>query len=223
MRTWAGTRCKQPADRGAQLAMNAVLTIPPLPRCIVMSPPLTDEEFETLCLSNDNVQFERTRDGEILMNPLTGLFTGHGNSEIIHQLRAWWKQHRKGIVVDSNTGFFLSDGSMLSPDAAYLPPARLRGITAVEAAHFLRVCPDFVIELLSASDRLSTLQAKMERWIENGAELGWLIDPYSQEVWIYQLGYAPRLESGAGIEGKGPVEGFRLDLVEVWRCFESFT
>ena len=60
----------------------------------------------------------------------------------------------------------------------------------------------------------------MERWIENGATLGWLIDPYKQKVYVYEPGCEVRVVSGKSVHGVGPVEGFVLDLEELWRCYE---
>ena len=111
------------------------------------------------------------------MHPPTGLLTGAGNSEINRQFRSWWDAHTKGRVLDSNTGFFLPDGSMLSRDAANVTAEQLKGVTRKQLTGFPRVCPAFVIELLSASDSLAETSEKMHRWIANGAQLGWLIDP----------------------------------------------
>ena len=109
--------------------MSALLRfeLRPLPRTLTVDPTLTDAEFEALCLKNDDVQFERTSEGAIRMNPPAGMLTGDGNSEIIGQLRNGWDTHHQGRVSDSNTGFFLPDGAMLSPDAAYVLPEQLKG------------------------------------------------------------------------------------------------
>ncbi len=61
---------------------------------------------------------------------------------------------------------------------------------------------------------------KMERWIENGVSLGWLIDPYQKTVHVYEPGREVSNVSGKTIRGSGPVEGFELDLDELWRCYE---
>jgi Uma2 family endonuclease len=190
------------------------------PRSLVLEPPLTDAEFEQLCAANDLVQFERTREGEILMHPPAGGFTGEADSAIVEQLRSWWKTHRRGRTYGSNAGFFLADGSMLSPDAAYVLPQKLRGLIKDDLTGFPRFCPDFVVELLSLSDNLVKTQEKMERWIDNGAALGWSIDPYKQQVHIYEPGSKASVVSGNAIRGKGPVEGFVLDLDELWRRYE---
>jgi Uma2 family endonuclease len=201
-----------------------VVTLLPIdaatPRSLVLDPPLTDAELQALCAASDWFSFERTREGEILMHPPAGGFTSDGNAEIVSQLRSWWKTHRRGRVFDSSGGFFLPDGSMLNPDASYVLPQTLRGVDKEQLTGFPRLCPDFVVELLSISDSLSKAQQKMERWIENGAALGWLIDPYNKKVYVYQPEREAAAVSGNAIQGQGPVEGFTLDLDELWRCYE---
>jgi Uma2 family endonuclease len=190
------------------------------PRSLVLNPPLTDAEFEALCAANDLVYFERTREGEILMHSPAGGFTSRGNAAIGAQLYSWWKTHRLGWVNDSSGGFFLPDGSMLNPDAAYVLPQKLKGLTKDDLTGFPYLCPDFIIELLSESDSVPKAQQKMERWVENGVALGWLIDPYKKTVYVYEPGREAAAVSGKMVLGSGPVEGFTLDLDELWRCYE---
>jgi Uma2 family endonuclease len=190
------------------------------PRSAVLDPPLTDAELKALAIASDWFGLERTREGKILMHPPTGGLTSGGNGEIVFQLHSWWKTHRRGRVFDSNGTFFLADSSMLSPDASYVLPSKLKGLTKDELTGFPRLCPDFVIELLSISDSLPKVQEKMERWIENGATPGWLIDPYKKKLYVYEHGSQVTVVSGNAVHGKGPVEGFVLDLDELWRCYE---
>jgi Uma2 family endonuclease len=201
--------------------MSTILEIPKLPSSVVLDPPLTDEEFEKLCAANDLVRLERTKEGKIIVNAPAGGDTGSGNSEIITQLGVWWKQHRQGRVFDSNTGFFLPDGSSLSPDAAYATADQMRGLTKEDRKHFLRFTPAFVIELLSANDSLSDARKKMEVWSANGARLGWLVDPYSRNVLVYESDHAARVEAADKVAGTGPVAGFVLDLAAVWTLYED--
>ena len=136
-------------------------------------------------------------------------------------LRNWWKTHHRGIVTDSNGGFYLKDGSMLSPDAAYLTPSALKTVPAKEmTTGFPHVCPDFVIELQSTTDRPRLVREKMQEWIANGAQLGWLINPERQSVMIYRPTGAVETRTGIdSITGEGPVAGFTLDLGFVWNPF----
>jgi Uma2 family endonuclease len=187
---------------------------------MVWDQPMSDEQFEALCMANDFFVLERTREGEIIVHAPAGGATGDGNAEIVYQLRAWWKTLRRGRVFDSSTGFFLADGAMLNPDAAYLLPETMKGIGKREMEHFLYRCPDFVIEFLPKSDRLKDAKTKMERWIENGAALGRLIDPYRRRVFVYAPGAKTVAISGLSISGSGPLAGFTLDLSELWSCYE---
>jgi Uma2 family endonuclease len=189
-------------------------------RIVVLDPPLTDAELEAVCIASEWFRLERSREGKILMHSPTGGMTSDGEAEIVSQLRIWWKTHRRGRVFGSNGTFFLADHSMLSPDASYVLPNKLKGLTKDELTGFLRFCPDFVIELLSVSDSLPKAQEKMERWLENGATLGWLIDPYKKRVYVYIPGSETVIESGNAVRGQGPVEGFTFDLAELWRCYE---
>ena len=191
----------------------------PLPRSLFVVPPLTDAEFEAFCLANDGLQIERTNQGAIDMNPPTGRETSRANIEISARLFNWWSAHRRGEVVDSNGGFYLSDGSMLSPDGAYLIPETLSGMIDRKPGGLYTVRPNFVIELLSISDSLAKTQAKMERWIANGVQLGWLIDPYRRRVFLYRPGVEVHIFAGRRLEGHGPMEGFELDLAEIWNYY----
>jgi Uma2 family endonuclease len=191
------------------------------PRSIVLEPPLSDDEFERLCEKSDFAFLERTKEGAIIVNAPAGGSTSSGNAEITRQLSNWWIQSRRGRVFDSSAGFFLPDGSVLSPDASHVTAEQLKGLTRNDLARFLRLAPAFVIELRSESDRLAALAEKMNAWMANGVELGWLVDPYAREVHIYESGAAsPRIEKGTQVAGSGPVAGFVLDLEEIWRCYE---
>jgi len=192
-----------------------------LPRVLALDPPMSDAEFETLCRENDNVQFERTKEGAIRMNPPAGGWTSSGNQEISRQLGNWWKSHKKGRVFDSSGGFRLPDGSTLSPDASYLSAERLKKLAKGELRSFPRVCPDFVIELLSESDTLDGLKRKMADWISNGALLAWLVDPYERQVFVYRPGQRAKRLKGPRISGEGPVEGLVLNLADVWECYQD--
>lgn len=178
---------------------------------------MTDDEFFELCQINRDLRFERTSQGDIIIMPPTGAATGIRNADITTQLRIWAKQDRTGAVFDSSTGFKLPNGADRSPDAAWIPRSRLATLTAEQIEKFPPLCPDFVIELLSPTDTLAVTQAKMTEYIENGARLGWLIDPEMRQIHVYR----PRqaivvLENAAEIAADPELPGFVLDLREIW-------
>lgn len=155
------------------------------------------------------------------MNPPAGGWTSSGNFEINRQFGAWWITHKRGKAFDSSGGFRLPDGSTLSPDASYLSVERLKQLPKGELRGFPRVCPDFVIELLSESDTLQGTQSKMADWMANGAQLGWLIDPYERQVFVYRPGKPAESIKNEQLAGEGPIEGFILKLSEVWECYQD--
>jgi len=105
----------------------------------------------------------------------------------------------------------------LSPDACWVSRGRLSGFTPDELERYLPVCPEFVVEILSASDSLRVLQAKMEVWIANDAQLAWMIDPYAETITIYRPGALPEvLQKPDSIEADAPVAGFRLTTSRLW-------
>lgn len=180
--------------------------------------PLNDDEFFDFCMKNADLRIERLANGEIVIMPPAGLESGYRNNEISAQLRNWARADGRGLTFDSNTEFILASGAAFAPDASWILETRLARFTKEEKQRFGRICPDFVIELRSPSDRLPSLKAKMEEWIRNGAALGWLIDADKRTVFIYRAG-KPVLEvrDARAIEGEAPVEGFRLNLEAVWQ------
>lgn len=189
------------------------------PQRFVLDPPFSNVEFDRFCDENEGVRIERTYDGVIVMNPQAGLLTGDAHSEINAQLRRWWKTHRRGRVVGSSTHFVLPDSSIKSPDAAYIAVEQLQELSRDVLADKVPICPAFVIELLSETDRVSESQRKMLEWQTNGTLLGWLIDPDERTVHVYTAGYEPHVFRGMQLAGNPPVDGFILDLSEIYRCF----
>lgn len=183
---------------------------------IVDGRPMDDEELFEFCASNRHVRIERDTNGEIVLMPLPGCETSHRGCEVIGQLGAWAKRDGRGVGL-TRCGFFLPDGAMRSPHICWVLKSRLANLTKKQKQQFLPLCPDFVVELTSPSDRLSKVKAKMREWIENGASLGWLIDADRRTVYVYRPGKEPEELAGMDrIDGEGPVAGFRLELGDIW-------
>ena len=180
---------------------------------------VTPEQFEALALANSDLRLERTAAGELIVNPPTGGESGSRNLSISGQVDRWCEAHEDlGEGFDSSTGFILPNGARRSPDASWVSRARWEALTAKERKGFVPLCPDFVVELRSASDSLSTLQTKMREYIDNGARLGWLIDPQNQRVEIYrQQTEVEILINPTELSGEDVLPGFVLNLRRVWR------
>ena len=139
------------------------------------------------------------------------------NLEILLQLGSWAKKDKTGKATESNGGFILPNGATYAPDASWTKNDRLKNFTAEQKKKFLPLCPDFVIELRSSSDNLTELKAKMAEYIENGAQLGWLINPKEKEVYIYRAsGEIEILQNPQTVSGENILENFELNLNEIW-------
>ena len=57
----------------------------------------------------------------------------------------------------------------------------------------------------------------MEEYIENGAQLGWLIDPKNKGVEIYRPGQSVEvLENPSRLSGEKVLPRFSLSLKRIW-------
>lgn len=179
--------------------------------------PMTDEEFSAFCAEHPDLNFEMTAEGEIIVMPPTYSDAGAGNSCVVARLFDWSIKDLRGVVCDSSTGFVLPNGARRSPDASWTLKSRVQELGAAKRKAFWHLCPDFVIEVKSESDRIKALRNKMRQYLEQGAQLGWLIDPATQKVEIYRAdGDVTTLAGVDKIEGEGPVAGFVLDMTYVW-------
>jgi Uma2 family endonuclease len=187
-----------------------------LPRVTRRSP---DWLFE-LCQANGDLQFEQTAEGDIIVMAPAGGESGDRESEALYQLRHWAKREGSGRAFGSNTGFRLPNGAMRAPDASWVLHSRLGSLKASERRKFLPLCPDFVIEVVSPTDRLPKLRAKMDEYLANGARLGWLIDPDKRKVYVYRPAEKVQCRSGIRqISASPELPGFVLKLAEIWQPF----
>lgn len=178
---------------------------------------LSDDQLLELCRLNRDLRIERTSQGDLAIMTPAGAGSGRRNSEILFQLESWARKDGTGVVFSASAGFLLPDGSMRAPDAAWVLRSRLMELSPEQKEKFLPLCPDFVVELLSPTDRLAATQRKMEEYLAHNAQLGWLINPLERKVYIYSPGRALRvLEEPASVSGDPVLPGFRLELGGIW-------
>jgi len=182
--------------------------------------PMTDAEFTAFCAEHPDLNFEMSAEGELIVMAPTHSDTGASNFEVATQLGTWARKNRRGIGCDSSTGFVLPNGARRSPDASWTLKSRVQQLGSAKRKAFWHLCPDFVIEVKSDTDRLKTVQKKMREYLEQGAQLGWLINPDDKTVEIYRPNGEVGKRTGIDkLEGEGPVAGFVLDLTYVWEPF----
>ncbi|NCJ08759.1 Uma2 family endonuclease [Synechococcales cyanobacterium C] len=177
---------------------------------------LTLDQFHELCRANRDIRLELTAKGELVLMPPTGWQSGKWNATLTTALSLWNSQVGLGVVFDSSTGFILPNGSVRSPDVAWVTSERIKALNP-DPEGFLPLALDFVIELRSASDHLKSLQNKMQEYIDNGVRLGYLLNPQDQTVEIYRMGQPVEiLQWPAEVLAEAVLPGFVLNLKDVF-------
>ena len=180
---------------------------------------MTDEQFEQFCALNDDLRIERNAQGEVILMPPAHSNTSNRNADITIDLGVWARTNGSGRYFESSAGFILPNEALRSPDASWISNSRLEALTTEQRSGFFAICPDFIIELRSTSDSLTMLFAKMEEYMENGAKLGWLIDPIAnpKQVRIYRPQTEVEiLNDPASVSAEPELPGFTLNLTRIW-------
>lgn len=178
---------------------------------------MTAKEFAEICQRNPDLRFERTKEGDVIVMPPVQSETGGRNFELVVELGSWARRDGTGKGFDSSTGFTLPNGAVFSPDASWILRERWDALQPAQKRSFAPICPDFVVEIRSATDVLKTLKDKMAEYIANGVQLGWLLDPKKRKVYIYRPGAEVEiLDNPAHVSGEPLLHGFVLDLQQIW-------
>ncbi|MDX6530009.1 MAG: hypothetical protein QOH41_2299 [Blastocatellia bacterium] len=178
---------------------------------------VSDEKFAELCRLNPELQIERTSEGEVVIEAPTGGKIGLRNAKLTLALGLWAESNGTGQSFDSSTLFSLPNGARRSPDLSWIRNERWEALSPEQQEQFPPLCPDFMIELRSKTDSLKSLTEKMEEYIANGAQLGWLIDPFERKVHIYRPGMAAEiLNDPETVSGDPLLKGFVLQVRALW-------
>lgn len=179
---------------------------------------LRKDQFYQLTARHPELLMEREKNGDIrIMTPVKG-GSGLRENNLSYYLMDWCKKQKQGMAFSPSTGFDLPDGSIKSPDASWISEEKMAQLSPEKIENeYIKVVPDFVVELRSESDSIVKLRNKMsDTWIANGVRLGWLMDPYEEKVHIYREDGSIEIVSGFDkrLSGETVLPGFNLELSE---------
>ncbi|MEL7221612.1 MAG: Uma2 family endonuclease [Bacteroidota bacterium] len=176
---------------------------------------LSEEAFEKLSAAHPEVILEQEPTGKIKFMSPVHLDSGSYENEINTDLTIYCRKTKSGNSFSPSTGFRLPDGSLRSPDAAFVSKGQLDQLPAAAHKQFARLVPEFIVEIRSDTDQLEQLKKKMrESWIENGVLLAWLIDPQEQNTYIYRKDGSISVLEGfeRKLSGEDVLPAFEFDL-----------
>lgn len=177
--------------------------------------PITDRQLMELSAQNQGFQVEwYGKERMVVMSP-SGSNSGSISGTLYSQVRKWAKRVKNGRTFPADVGFRMADGSVLSPDVAWLSEERLRDPSTGDLKGFPTVCPDLVIEVKSPSDTLGAVRRKCRRWMAEGARAALLVDSDKRHAELFLPGAEHRNPVTSPLDIPG-FAGLSLDLDEAW-------
>ncbi len=157
-------------------------------------------------------KLELTSDGALLISPMQSKYGSKLEGEFFVDLGVWARAHG-GEAHGARLGVHFPNDARYAPDAAWLSPEQLAAYTPSEETWLLDFCPYFVVEIMSRNDSMTSAQRKMRDYIDHGATLGWLIDPFRRRVHIYRPGVDVLvLDDPETVSGEPDLPGFVFDV-----------
>ena len=213
-------------DDGIELKRPLSVNIKPILDSVAgkLSDDEIDQWFVDFARENDGRGFtlELTAEGELVISPMVNRGGGRAEFRLAGALGNWEDEHG-GEAYGPDANMRLPDGSRIRPDALWLSPEQVAALPPVSDDGAITVCPAFVAEIVLGTDTLPPLQRKMERYMANGALLGWLIDPYRKRVHVYRPDTAAEiLEDPETISGDPVMPGFEFAVRErIFALYEA--
>ena len=144
--------------------------------------PMTTAEFwEFVITADPNYLYEFVNGEVITMSPSSPI-----NSNIAFWIGHLIQNHVTqsdlgGFVTTADGGFEISPGIVRAPDVAYLSLG-----TAPKLEKRMQVAPDFVVEVISPSERHTEIRQKIDEYLQAGVRLVWIVYPDSQTIDVWQ-------------------------------------
>ncbi|NCO74826.1 MAG: Uma2 family endonuclease [Cyanobacteria bacterium] len=142
---------------------------------------LTITDIDKIQQQNSNLKYELKEGEIIIMSPSDFLSEDVGGGFLTY-LKNWVNPRKLGRVTGSSAGFIMPNGDLLAPDVAFVKAEKLK----VSPRSYAEVVPDLVVEIKSASDRVSKLENKLKNFLEFGAMVAIFIDPDEHIVKVFR-------------------------------------
>ena len=180
----------------------------------VLTKPMTADEL--LAMPDDGWRYELLK-GELIRMPPPGGEHGEVTMELASPLHLHVKQNSLGKVYAAETGFKLESDpdTVRAPDIAFVRREVFEKTGRLEG--YRQGAPDLVVEVLSPSDSMKKVEAKVAQWLEAGARMVWVVSPKLRTITVYRsLTDIVVLTEKDTLDGGDVVPGFQIRLAEIF-------
>ena len=171
-----------------------------------------DEWFMRFTAANEHsgYRFEIDGKGRLLAMASESRDGAERQLNLQYDLVSWTNTGPGGKVMTGNELVRVGQRGRRSADAGWIAPEQVAELPPPgQRYHGIPFAPRFVVELRSISETVEHQQAKMEEWLAYGVALGWLIDPYRRQVYIYRPGVpVTMLDDPETVSGDPELPGF---------------
>lgn len=157
-------------------------------------------------------------DGELYHMAAAGGGHGRLTMQITLPVGNYVVGHGLGEVFAAETGFVLAEDPdvVVAPDLAFVRSGRLE--PRWHRRGYLRIVPDFAVEVVSPSDYPKLIQLKLDKYLEARIPLLILVYPEQQSVRVFRDGReAEVLGIDDVLDGGDVLPGFQLAMAELFR------
>ena len=206
-----------PALDGIAEATAAAFDGPPVR--VNVGVPVTTGLLERLSDEYEDLWFEAGNDGEIIITGLAGGAAAWIGFLIVHQIQLWIDSGGGGTGRDAQGAYRPPNGRPMGPDLSWLSDATFALLGEREMrGRFWPVAPDFVVEIVSPSQKLADQQQKMRDWIAAEVKLGMLISPDDELIELYRAdGSIETFDRPDAVSCDPVMPGFTLRSDRIWR------
>ena len=182
---------------------------------------ITDDFLRELGEERPELLFEVSVRGDLVVTMAAGDRGSEIGSEFGRIVGNWTVEPGYGVTRESSGGYQFETPLGIAkrqPDVSWISSERYDALTPDERRRdYWPTVPEFVIEVVSPSDRLSQQREKMAEWMQGGVSVGWLVDPFEEEVHIYRPDAQTELHQRPAELEVGPeLPGLTISFARIW-------
>lgn len=155
--------------------------------------------------------------GEFIKMSPAGFQHGRIAMRIGTFLNIYVLEHKSGEVCAAETGFLLAHDpdTVRAPDVAFVTTDR--AVQQISEKGFFNGAPDLAVEVVSPSETIEAMEAKLIDYLESGTKIVWLVYPRTQTIMVYRSLIDVRVFTIADtLDGGELLPGFSVPIKEIF-------